>query len=80
MTPQEKRVSDWLNQFGSIEPLQAMMTDGVGVYRLSAVIHRLRHIHNMKIKTNIVPVKNRFNETCHIARYILEKWKDFIWI
>lgn len=43
----------------------------LGVTRLSAVIHRLRHIWSFNIETINVTVKNRRGKAVDIARYVL---------
>lgn len=42
-----------------------------GCLRLSARISDLRQMGYV-IKSEIIPVKNRSGETCHVARYTLE--------
>ena len=43
-----------------------------GITRLSAVIFDLRD-DGYDIKTDMIAVKNRYGDTCHVARYTLEK-------
>jgi len=40
-----------------------------GVYRLSAVIHVLRHEHGYHINMRRVPVRNSFDEICLVGQY-----------
>ena len=40
--------------------------------RLSGRIYDLKR-EGYKIKTDVIPVKNRRGETCHVASYTLEK-------
>lgn len=63
---QETRVLQYLNEFGSITPLEALR--GLGVMRLSAVIYNLRHA-GYDIVTTMVAVKNRYGGTSRIASY-----------
>lgn len=66
MTPQQKRVLEYLKQNGSINPLSSLME--LSVYRLSDVIYKLRELHN--IDTKMTKSKNRFNEPVGYATYI----------
>jgi len=63
---QEKRLLDYLRDNNEIDPLQAWHE--LGIYRLSAVIFKLRKKgHN--IISNRKTVHNRFGEKCRVARY-----------
>lgn len=53
-----------------ITPLDAF--ERYGIERLSGRIWDLRH-DGYEIKTTMVAVKNRFGDTCHVARYTLEE-------
>lgn len=53
-----------------ITPLQAM--DKFGCMRLSGRIHDLREM-GYDINSEIVEVKNRYGDTCRVARYTLAK-------
>jgi len=66
---QEQRVLDYLEKHGSIDPLQAWLE--VGVYRLSARIHRLRQ-QGYVITTTRKKVVNRWNESVKFAEYHYE--------
>lgn len=66
---QDERLLEHLKLFNSVNPLDAWTK--LGIYRLSACVHRLRH-QGHKIKTDIVPVQNQFGESCHVAKYTLE--------
>jgi len=66
---QEDRVMNYLKTNGTIQPLQAWSE--LGVYRLAAVIFKLRKIAN--ITTTKVNVVNQFGEKCKVAQYVLEK-------
>jgi len=68
---QDDRVRKYLFDNKTIQPLQAWTE--LGVYRLAAVIHRLREVENIKIATNRVKVLNQFGETCKVAEYKLEE-------
>lgn len=66
MTPQQKRVLEYLKQNGSINPLSSLME--LSVYRLSDVIFKLRENHN--IETKMTKSTNRFSEPVSYATYI----------
>jgi len=66
MTPQQKRVLEYLKQNGSINPLVSLME--LSVYRLSDVIFKLRENH--KIETKMTKTTNRFSEPVSYATYI----------
>ena len=66
---QDERVAHWLRTHGEIEPITAWSQ--LGIYRLSAVILRLRQ-EGMNIKTDKKDVLNRFGEACKFANYILK--------
>jgi len=68
---QDERVLKHLQMYNTIDPLRAWQL--LGIYRLSAVIHRLRKVENIKIATNRVKVLNQFGETCKVAEYKLEE-------
>lgn len=64
------KVKDYLeNHPGGITSLQAINL--FGATRLSDIIYRLKK-DGMKISTTIVPVKDRYGSTCHVALYKLE--------
>ena len=44
----------------------------LGIYRASDVIYGLRK-DGYDIKTDLINVKNKFNEDCRVALYTLEK-------
>ena len=65
---QNQRILDYMAEFGGITQLEALRD--LGCMRLASRISDLRRLgHN--IKSERVPVTNRFNETCHIKRYSL---------
>lgn len=63
---QNQRILNYIEQFGSITQLEALRD--LGVMRLASRISDLRK-QGHKIVSEIVPVKNRFEEQCHIKRY-----------
>ena len=64
---QNQRVAQYIRDFGSISPIEAMAD--LGVLRLSARIYDLRHKLNMSIKTTIETGRNRYGEPVRYARY-----------
>ena len=66
---QNARLLSYLEQHGSITSLEAV--DNLGILRLS---ERVREIEKLGIQINHCPVEvpNRFGQTCHITRYVLE--------
>lgn len=66
---QVRRVLRFMREHGSITPLQAI--EAFGCTRLAAVIHTIRHKWNIDVDMEIVAVRNRYGETCHVARYRL---------
>ena len=71
MGKQQERVLQYMNDFGSITSLDAFKD--LGVTRLSAVIHTLRHKKGYEIKANMESCKNRYNELVYYARYTMGK-------
>jgi hypothetical protein len=69
---QSQRILDYIDQFGSITQLEALRD--LGVMRLASRISDLRK-QGYKIVSEVVPVKNRFEEQCHIKRYRFEEVK-----
>ncbi len=63
---QDERLLDYLKDNGRIDPLQAWQE--LGIYRLSACIHRLRN-QGWDIKTKRKVVNNKFDESCVVALY-----------
>lgn len=63
---QEQRILDYLDEFGSITPLEAMRD--LGIMRLGARIFDLK-ASGYAIVKDTVAVKNRFGELTRIARY-----------
>lgn len=66
---QEKRIVDYMNRFGGITQLEALRD--LGVMRLASRVSALRQ-KGVNIRSEMVTVKNRFDEDCHISRYSLE--------
>lgn len=67
---QTQLIIDYINEFGSITPLEAIRD--IGCYRLSARISDLKK-KGYPIKTELCDVANRRGKTSHIARYSLLK-------
>ena len=65
---QNNRLFLYLVKHGKINPLEAWQH--LGIYRLAAVVFVLKN-QGYKITTNKVEVKNKFNESCHVAEYEL---------
>ena len=65
---QAKLILDYMEEFGSITPLEAMRD--LGVYRLSARISDIKK-SGIPIKTDSVSVPNRRGKTSIVARYSL---------
>lgn len=65
---QGQRVLDYIEENGSITQLEALRE--LGVMRLASRISDLKK-QGHPIKSEIVSVKNRYDEDCHIKRYSL---------
>ena len=63
---QNQRVIDYMTQFGGITQIQAL--SDLGVMRLASRISDLR-TQGYDIKKEMITVRNRFEEECHVARY-----------
>ena len=63
---QNQRVIDYMTQFGGITQIQAL--SDLGVMRLASRISDLR-AKGFDIKKEMITVRNRFEEECHVARY-----------
>ena len=68
MTTQTERLEAYLNERGTITPIEAWQL--LGIYRLSARICDLRY-QGMTIQTEPCEVENRYGEKCRVARYKL---------
>jgi len=66
---QDHRLMKYLAVNKHIDPLQAWSK--LGIYRLSACIHRLRK-GGWEIETKRKNVKNRFGEKCYVGDYHLK--------
>ncbi len=66
---QKERLFNWLIQYGEIDPLTAWQE--LGIYRLGARIHDLKR-DGIRIETDKLKVKNRWNESCTVANYKLD--------
>lgn len=67
---QVERVLDYMDEFGSITQFEAIRD--LGVMRLASRISELRKM-GFTIDDAMIPVKNRYGETCHIKQYKLGK-------
>ena len=65
---QAERIIDYMERFGSITQVEAMRD--LGCMRLASRISDLRK-KGFVIDSEVVAVKNRFNEDCYIKRYRL---------
>jgi hypothetical protein len=65
-TTQDERLLDYLKDNGNINPLRAWKE--LGIYRLSACVHRLRN-KGWNIVTERIGVLNQFDEKCLVANY-----------
>lgn len=63
---QTQRVLEYIREFGSITTFEAVRD--LGVMRLSARIADLRNA-GFEIISEQQAVKNRFGETCYVAKY-----------
>lgn len=64
----QKRVFDYINEFGSITSLQAFVD--LGESRLSARVWELK-AKNINISSEMVEVTNRFGEKRHVKKYFI---------
>lgn len=69
MKTQNKRVLDWLR---SAPITDSEAREYLGIRRLASRVNDLRNDGN-EIKTESLPVTNRFGQICHVARYWLIK-------
>ena len=67
---QEQRLILWLLGNHEINPLEAWAK--LGIYRLSAVIFKLRQ-RGFAIETQTQDVMNHYQEHCSVARYVLDR-------
>ena len=66
---QNDRIIEYIDKFGSITQLEALRD--LGVFRLASRISDLKRL-GYPITSDMVTVKNRFGEDCHIKRYRME--------
>ncbi len=71
LSPQQQRIVDYMQEFGSISPLEAFRD--LGVTKLATQISYMRRYHNIKIRKERMDANNRFGETVHYMRYYLQK-------
>ena len=65
---QTERIVEYMEEFDSITPLEAMRD--LGCYRLSARIYDLKK-DGADIKKEMIQVRNRFGEFTTVAQYTL---------
>ena len=75
---QDERVIKYINDFGSISPMEAFMD--LGVTKLATIVSRLRKEKNMVFFQEYLPATNRYGEKCYYMRYWLDekKYQDFM--
>lgn len=64
----QKRIFDYITEFGSITSLQAFVD--LGESRLSVRVWELKD-KGIKIDSEMVEVENRFHEKRHVKRYFI---------
>jgi len=69
-TTQNARVLAYMQDFGSITPIQALAD--LGIMRLASRISDLKRL-GFSIKKDMEKGENRYGETTHYARYSLVK-------
>lgn len=67
---QNQRVLDYIAETGGITQLEAL--NELGVMRLASRVSDLRK-RGHRITSKMIPVKNRYGETCYIKRYMMEE-------
>ena len=67
---QADRVLSYMEEFGSITQIEALKD--LGVMRLASRISDLKKM-GYPITSNVEAVKNRYEETCYIKRYSLQR-------
>ena len=70
---QNERIIDYMHRFGSITQYEALAD--LGIMRLASRISDLRRL-GVAIESEMVTVKNRFQEECHVKRYRLAGGTD----
>ena len=66
---QAQRILDYMTEFGSITQFEALRD--LGVMRLASRISDLKK-QGYPIQSEVVAVKNRFDENCYISKYSLQ--------
>lgn len=66
---QNERILKYIDTFGSITWIEAAMD--LGIARLASRICDLRRL-GYPITSDMVTVKNRYGEECHVKRYRME--------
>ena len=66
---QNERILKYIEKFGSITQFEALQD--LGIMRLASRISDLRRL-GYPITSEMVTVKNRFEEDCHVKRYRME--------
>lgn len=67
---QTARVLQYMKDFGSITQYQAIAD--LGVMRLASRVSKMRK-NGVKIDSDFVTVRNRYNKKCQIKRYYLKE-------
>ena len=67
---QAERIIDYINEFGSISPMEAF--SDLGITKLATRISEMR-ADGMKFDQELISTKNRYGEKCHYMRYSLPK-------
>ena len=63
---QEKRLIDYLVANPTITSIEAL--NELGIFRLASRVSNLKK-KGYKITSRMVPVTNRYGETCHVSEY-----------
>lgn len=70
MTPQQIKVVNYINLYGSITPLDAFRD--LGITKLATIVSQLKRLCFVFYQ-NFESSRNRFGEPCHYMRYWLDK-------
>ena len=70
---QNERILKYIKEFGSITQYEALLH--LGVMRLASRISDLRRM-GQPIQSEVVAVKNRFDETCYVKKYTIKENKN----
>ncbi len=70
MTPQQIKVVNYINLYGSITPLDAFRD--LGITKLATIVSQLKRLCFVFYQS-FESSKNRFGEPCHYMRYWLDK-------